>query len=141
MFKNYDPARVVITWAGILIQGPAAGTFVSAERADDGFKMDIGSAGDVTRVRNRNRSGSVTVTLQAASPTNDLLSSRVALDEAFGTGYGPLQVKDLNGTTLLLAEFAWVRKLPTVEAADEASNREWIFDCASLDMNGGGAVV
>ena len=141
MFKNFDPAKHVITWAGILFQGPASGTFLSAERADDAFKLDVGAAGDVTRVRNRNRTGSVTYTCQAASPLNDQLSARAALDEAFGTGVGPLQVKDLNGNTVLHAEYAWIRKMPTVEIADEASNREWIFDCADLAMTVGGSVL
>lgn len=141
LFSNYDPARVVVIFRGLQLLGPMDGTFISAERTEDGFMTQVGAAGDVTRVRSRDKTGSVTVTLQAASPSNEDLSAVYAEDEAFGTGYGPLMVKDLNGTTLISAEKAWIKKLPNVEFADEASSREWILDCAELEMFVGSAVI
>lgn len=141
MFKNYDPGQVVASFKGIQLLGFMDGTFISAERAEDAFEMAVGAQGDVTRVRNRNRTGTVTVTLQAASPANDLLSAQAALDELAGVGYGPLLVKDLNGTTVLEAPIAWLKKVPTVEFGDEASGREWMFDCSELIMAVGGAIV
>jgi hypothetical protein len=140
-FRQYDPGQIVINVAGIDVVAVADGTFVNAERAEDAFSMKVGAGGDVTRVRSRNRTGSVTLTLQAASPTNDLFSALALDDELFGTGTGPLLVKDLYGNTLISAETAWIRKLPAVEMADEASNREWVIDCAELIMLVGGSVV
>lgn len=139
--KNYDPGKVVVTFNGHLLVGFNDGTFVSAERAENAFSMAVGATGDVTRVRNRNRSGSVSVTLQAASPSNDVLTTMALLDEEFGTGAGVLSVKDLNGTTLLFAESAWIRKIPNVDFAADASAREWAFDCADLRMEVGGALA
>ena len=141
LFNNYDPGRVVASFNGIPFLGFMDGTFISAERTEDGFTMQVGAGGDVTRVRSRDTTGSVTLTLQAASPTNDLLSSIALTDELFGTGTGALMVKDLNGNTLLEAPIAWVRKLPTTEFADEASSREWVFDCANLIKFVGGGVI
>lgn len=141
LFKNYDPGLVVMTWKGIQIYGFMDGTFIKAERSEDAYKMEVGAGGDVTRTRSRNRTGMVTATLQAASPVNDLLSAQALIDEKFGTGYGPLMVKDLNGTTLISASIAWIKKLPDAEYAADASSREWVFDCASLAMSLGGAVV
>jgi hypothetical protein len=141
MFKNYDPARVVVTFRGIPIRGYAEGTFVSVERDEDSFEKAVGSQGDVTRVRKRNRAGSATLTLQQASPTNDELSAIMLLDEASGTGYGPLLVKDLNGTTLASAAVAWLVRPATTSFADGAESREWKIDCAELTMTVGGALV
>ncbi len=141
MFKNYDPGRVVASFKGIQILGFMDGTFISGERAEDAFEMAVGAQGDVTRVRNRNRTGTVTMTLQAASPSNDLLSAQAILDELSGIGYGPLLVKDLNGLTVIEAPIAWIKKSPTVEFGDEASGREWIFDCADLILVVGGAIL
>lgn len=136
----YDPGRVVMTFRGILINGGYMdGTFISAERAEDGFKMSVGAAGDVTRVRSRNRTGTVTLTLQAADSINDLLAAVVAEDEFFGTGFGSLMVKDLNGTTLIDAPIAWIKKVPKTDFADDASGREWAFDCAQLTITPGGS--
>lgn len=141
LFTNYDPARVVFTFSGILVQGFMEGTFISVERAEDAFTPSVGAAGDVTRVRNRNRTGSITVTLQAASPSNDQLSTIARIDELFGQGVKPSMVKDLNGTTLIQASNSWIRKIPQWQAAKDASGVEWVFDCAELNMHVGGSLV
>jgi hypothetical protein len=140
-FRNYDPGLVVGSFRGIQILGLMDGTFITAERAEDAFSAVVGRSGDVTRVRNRNRTGTVTITLMAEAPTNDLLSAVAFEDEAFGTGVGPLLFKNLNGTTVIEAAQAWIQKLPSVEFSTDASGREWIFECAELIMNVGGAVV
>jgi len=139
--RQYDPKKIVITFGGILIQGFAEGTFVNAERNEDAFEISVGAGGDVTRVRNQNKSGLVTLTLQAESPTNDLLSARHSVDEQFGTGAGALFIKDLNGTTLISAESAWIRKYPANEYGDAGSSREWMIECDSLEILAGGSLV
>lgn len=141
-FANYDPLRVVLSFRDIQINGGFMdGTFINAERTEDAYSMSVGAAGDVTRVRSRNRTGTVTLTLQAAASANDLLSAVAAEDELFGTGSGPLLVKDLNGTTLLDAPVAWIKKMPATEFSQEASGREWAFDCAEFGMFVGGSEV
>jgi hypothetical protein len=135
---QYDPGLVSMSFGAILITGIAKGTFVSAERNKDAWSIDVGAGGDVTRTKNRDRSGMVTVTLQQSSPSNDALSARARLDELSSAGASPLIVKDLSGTTLVQAEAAWVKKLPKTEFGDESSNREWIFECADLEIVAGG---
>jgi hypothetical protein len=142
-FKNYDPLRYVVIFKGVQIRGYASGTFVNIERAEDSFTEDVGSGGDVVRVRSHNKSGTCTLTLQAASPSNDQLSAILAADEAGVTvdaGVGALLVKDLNGTTVASASSAWIRKPPAVEQGNEATNREWVIACANLKLFVGGAI-
>lgn len=140
-FKTYDPALITMSFAGILVQGFAEGTMISAERNENSFEETAGSQGDVTRVRTRNRTGLVTITLQAESPTNDLLSTLLALDESTGAGVGPLQITNLIGTTAVESTFAWIKKPPTVEYGNEAGTREWIIACADLEMFVGGSLI
>lgn len=140
-FKNYDPQLVVASFRGIPLLGPMDGTFITVERAEDAFSMAVGAAGDVTRIRNRNRTGSVTITLKAESPGNDLFSAVALEDELFGTGVGTFLLKNLNGTTVCEAPIAWIRKVANVEYGDEGSGREWVIDCAELTMFVGGAIV
>ena len=139
--RQYDPKKIVITFGAVLVGGFAEGTFVNAERNEDAYETSVGAAGDVTRVRNRNRTGLVTLTLQSESPTNDLLSALHAADEASGTGVGALFIKDLNGTTFIAAESAWIRKYPGNEYADAGGNREWVIECAELEIFAGGSLV
>lgn len=142
-FRNYDPRQIVFTFKGLLFRGYAEGTFIKVERAVDGYSMAVGSNGDVVRTRSRNRTGSITVTLQGASITNDELSGLVVADEISDDitfGVGAAMGKDLNGLTVFASQNAWIRKVAPYEAAMEHTNREWILDCSELRMFVGGAL-
>ena len=140
-FKNYDPGQIVISFGSVRLTGFMDGTFVVAERTEDAFETHVGAGGDVTRVRNRDTSGTVTVTLKAESPANALLSAIARLDEKFGTGVNPIRVENLNGTHIAEAANAWIQKRPNAEWADTASGREWVFGCADLAMINGSNTV
>jgi hypothetical protein len=141
MFKTYDPGKVIVTFKGLVLLAPADGTFVSAERHEDTFTYAYGANGDMARVRSRKRGGRVVATLMGISPTNDQLSTILAIDESTGLGYGALQIVDINGTTLVHATNAWIARPANYEAASDHSPREWQFDCESLDMFIGGQVI
>lgn len=142
LFKNYDPESIQLTFKGVSLTGVMDGTFVTAERSSDGFMKEIGAKGSVVRVRNQDTSGSIKVTLQASSPTNDFLSAIALSDEALGDGTGSFLIRDSRGTTLLHAGTAWIKKYPTVEYADKGTSREWEFECADLFIeNIGGSLV
>lgn len=140
-FKNYDPKLITVVFGGIVLSGYADGELVKVERDEDTFSKSVGAHGDTTRVRNRNRNGMITVRLQAESDTNDKLSAIHAADELTGTGTRPVQVKNLNGTTVHSAQTAWLRKPPESGFAKEASVREWVIDCYNLNMFVGGAII
>lgn len=136
--KTYDPAKVLVSFAGQVITGFAPDTFISAERNEDGFTLVVGAGGEATRSRSRNKSGTVTLTLMASSQSNDILSAVALADELSGTGVSPLFVKEFNGTTLVMAQNAWIKKLPTMERAKEAGTVEWVFECEAVDLLLGG---
>lgn len=138
MLRTYDPRNVLASFGSVSITGFADGTFVNIERASDAFSKVVGAGGDVVRTRNRDRSGTVTFTLLASAPENDLLAAIAAEDELAGTGVRPIMVKELNGTTLAAAQNAWVRKVPNAEYAKEHGTREWAIDVEALDLFIGG---
>lgn len=131
---EYDPGKVDISFAGLPITGFASGTFITAEREADAYTKSIGADGEATRTRNRNISGMVTLTLTQTALSNQDLSLLAVVDEETGTGVAPLMVKDNAGNSIYLAAEAWIRKVPNGEFGDEAGNREWVFDCATIDM-------
>lgn len=134
----YDPGRIIVTLGEFRLTGFADGTFVAAERNTDTFSMKVGADGEVTRGRSRDRTGTITLTLLGSSPSNDFLSSLIKEDEKFGTGARPLQIVDLEGTTLVNAPVCWVKKPARYEAGKELSDREWTLDCAELSPDIGG---
>jgi len=142
-FRQYDPLDIKMSWNGIIFTGFAEGTFITVERNEDAFNMQVGSGGDVVRVKSNNRSGLATLTLMQSSPTNDLLSTKSVLDERLGVAgqVGPLSIVDFNGTTKIFALNTWIQKPAQVEFSNTASQREWMFACASIDMFIGGHVL
>jgi len=143
--RNYSPQFVSLSFQGINITGFVDGTFVEAERAEDGFTKKVGAGGDVVRVQSMDRSGKVTITLQAASPSNDLLLAIARLDELTGiAGVGALMIKDANTLDtepLAHAESAWIMKIPKVERGKDAAPCVWVFECSNLDLAPSGAVL
>lgn len=138
---DYDPKAVVVTFRGAILTGYADGTFITAERNEDSFALQVGADGEYTRTISRNRSGRVTLTLLQTSPSNDILSAFAKVDEVSGQGKGPLSIKDLRGNTVVFAETAWLTRPSNVEYGTEGSSREWVFETGKLEMNVGGALV
>ncbi len=138
--KNYSPDEVSMSFKGINITGIQDGTFIEAERNEDAFTTHVGSNGDVTRTKNLNKTGKVTLTLMAESTTNDLLMALHSQDEILGTAYGVLQITDHNGAMRCEAAEAWIMKVPKAERAKESGSCVWVFECARLEIIQGGNV-
>jgi hypothetical protein len=137
--KLYDPAAIVVTIGPNLLSGFGEGTFVKVSRDEDAFMKKVGVDGEVARARNRNRSGTVEITLLQTSQSNDVLSALAVADELTGTGAAPLMIKDLFGTTLCMVPNAWVKKRADVEFGKEVADRSWVLDCDQIQHFVGGA--
>jgi hypothetical protein len=139
--SNYDPDRVSFIFAGVPVEGFADGTFISVEQNEDAFVLAIGSDGEACRAKSNNRSAKITLTLLQTSRSNQLLTAFYQTDiiSPSGDGIAPLLIKDNSGTSLHLAEKAWITKIPAATYAREAENREWVFETNELINNVGGA--
>lgn len=133
--KTYDPAQVIITVNGIIISGYADGTFVTVERDSDSWSKQIGADGDGTRSKSNDKSGKITISLMQSAESNEVLSALALLDEQTGGGAVPVLIKDNSGTSLHVAETAWIVKPATAEYGKEAGPREWVFDTDILISN------
>lgn len=136
--RTFDPKGVLASFANIPISGYADGTFIEVERAEDAYMLTIGAWGEGARARNYNRSGTITFTLLQTSPINDLLSAAALKDELTGAGIGALFIKDIGGATLVSADNAWIKKVPTVSVGKEVETREWVIECESMNIFVGG---
>jgi len=132
--RTYDPSEVSVSVGLTPVTGFADGTFVVCEKDADSFSKVVGIDGIVSRVKTRNRAGSVKITLTQTSPSNDQFSLIATLDELSNTGIVPISVKDNNGTSLCTVAWAWVKKIPSLDNGKDLSNREWIFDTADMDL-------
>lgn len=139
-FNTYDPSDMVLVLNGILIGGFAPDTFITIERSTETFTKTAGANGDVTRTRNRDKTGTVTFRLMAASASNARLTALAKLDELFGTGYGELTCTQLSSSDVTRAPNAWVEKRPTIERGTDAPMIEWVIGCDQLEPDAGSAL-
>ena len=133
--RTYDAARVAVTVNGVNISGFGEATFVSVEREEENFVKVVGADGNVSRSKTNNKSGSLTITLQQTSPSNDVLSGLAAKDEATSDAIFPVIVKDVTGGSRIFSATGWMQGVPVIEFAKEISTREWIIDLADIEFN------
>lgn len=140
--RTYDPKQVIFTWSGLVLTGFAAGTVITAARTTDLWEMIAGSDGEVTRIKSNDRSGTVAVTLQQGSASNELLMAKVLEDEIANTAIGALLVKDFTSPTAFLAgPQAFIKRMPDwARASADESNVEWMFAVPDLQIFHGRAL-
>ena len=61
--KTYDPKQISVIVGGAIISGFADGEFVTTERNEDAFTLNVGADGEGGRVKSNNKSGRITLTL------------------------------------------------------------------------------
>ena len=135
---TYSPQKIEVSINGKSMSGFADGTFVNVVKTSDAFTMSTGADGNTARIHSADSSGTITLTLQQTSASNDYLSQLALIDETTQQAVFMIQVKDAMGTSLWIANQAWIRKLPDSEFSNDMATREWNIDCASLISNVGG---
>lgn len=138
--KVYDPDQVTVSFAGIVMQGFADGSFVSISQESDDFSDVVGTDGEVSRSKTNDRRATITFKLMQTSASNVLLSaiSNADRDAPAGAGVGALMIRDRQGTSLYRADEAWISKPPDVDFDRGATSREWTLRCARLQRTDGG---
>ncbi len=132
--RTYDPKAVIITIGNVPISGFSDGTFLEIARDEATWTKVVGADGYVTRGKTNNFTGTMTLTLKQSSPSNDVLSTFMALDEVSGTGIVPILVKDLSGNSTYFTAQGWVRQFATSTFGKDINDREWTIDLADVDI-------
>lgn len=132
--RTYDPRSVIITIGGVPMSGFSDGTFLEVVRDEATWTKVVGADGYVTRGKTNNFTGTLTLTLKQSSPSNDVLSGFIALDEVSNSGIVPILVKDLSGNSTYFSGQGWVRQYANSTFAKDITDREWTVDLGQLDL-------
>lgn len=138
MIRTYDPKEVRISVAGVTILGFPDGTFISAERLSESFTHVEGIDNFNTRIKTNKKAGSIKITLQQSSPSNNYLSTLFIADENTGDGIVPISIIDFKGDSKVIAPQCYIMKLPLVEFSNDISTREWEFYTSGYEAFIGG---
>ncbi len=128
--KTYDPGQVSVIIGGTIIK--SWNKIVVAKDEDD-WTFAAGTSGEVTRTRNLNRLGAITITLPQTSRDNGTLS-------AFCVSGGLLSciIKDASGYSLYVMPEGTVVKPAASEFGKESGEREWAIKGSIVEMTVGG---
>lgn len=128
--RTYDPRDVQVIVGGNILTGFADGGFVKCEKQEDNYETHVGAQGEVSRSRNANPLGTITITLQSTSPSNAVLNRLAKSRNTFAA-----RVVDRNtGNVTAGGSECWVQKPADREWGDEVSDVEWVIIVADYDI-------
>ena len=125
---TYSSRKMSIILGGVPITGLAPDTFINVAPTADSFTKSVGASGETSRAEVADRTGTVTLTLQQTSPSNEFLTGLHTADKLTLAGTVPFLLKDDNGNTVISAENAWISRLPDAEFSQEVGTREWTIE-------------
>lgn len=128
--KTYDPDQVSVIVGGTIIR---SWNKVAVAKDEDSWNFSAGTTGEVTRTRNLNKLGAITITLPQTSQDNAFLS-------AFHVSGALLSctVKDGSGRSLHVMPEGTVVRPANSDYAKESGEREWVVKGSIVEMTVGG---
>lgn len=129
--RTFDPKEVSVIIGEFIIKG-FSDDMISVARDNPAWELIVGADGEGTRVKSNDRSGTITLTLQQSSPSNDDLSTLALADELSNTGLRPFYMKDSLGTSLFTAITCFVEQIPEASFGKSASDRVWVLKTDNL---------
>lgn len=130
--RTYSSRRMSILIDSVPITGLAPDTFINVAPTADSFTKSVGSSGEVSRAEVADRTGTVTLTLQQTSPSNEYLTQLHDADRVSLANAKSFMLKDENGTTVISAESCWISRLPDSEYSQEVGTREWTLELSDM---------
>ena len=131
----YDPRRIIVTFGPLPVVGLATGRFLTARRDVGTWSTVDGTNGERKRIRSRNTSGTVEVTLRGTAPVNRALGILTKVDERSGQVFAPLAVTDTLNGALFFSKSAYIERAPDMVYSSTEGDITWKFICDDLKMN------
>ncbi len=144
LIGNYSPEAVnVIISVGDFthqVTGFVEGTFISATRLVAASEPYIGSDLSGGRVKRRNRSMNVTVSLHQYAQSNYVLQALQRADEGDdgNTYVASMTIKDQSGQTMFFSSQTIIATTPDVTLSSTTEQRDWTFFMFNTDNYIGG---
>ncbi len=135
---TYDPKKVLVIFGGYEIKGFAEDSIISVKPLGEGIGSIVGCDGSVVRTISNDNRHEVTLYLNMASSSNDVLSVIHARDKSVGDGVLPLVIKDLSGRTTFVDTQAWIVNEPEIGRSKEPDDVEWTLHTAGGILYVGG---
>ena len=119
----YDSAKTAFSWGGVAARGVADGEWINWDFPNDEVTTYVGTKGEGSNITSPDKRCTISITLQADSPTN---TQWYAL---WAAGFeGPALCRDRSSTAAVaFAEKAMVTKQPALSRSRDKPVYVWTF--------------
>lgn len=122
---TYIPSKVLVAVDNYRVGGIVS---INVSKDSPRFNMVKGIRGQNTRVRQWDESYRIVLELLQTDPANDFFQYIYDLDGGREqSGYFPIRIQDLNGTSLFIADTAYIEGHPDIDFNTEFTNRKWVL--------------
>lgn len=129
---TYRPGEVVFTLCGFIVEGWSS---IAIAKNAPVFKQIRGIRGKNTRVKMKDSSGTVRLTLTQTAIANDVLSEILSLDQSTGSERLEIVIKDTAGTSLFSSTTAYIENYPETTYSASQTERVWTILCDTMNSH------
>ena len=127
---TYRPSEVVLSICGYVVEG---WTSLVVSRNSPIYKQIRGIRGKNTRVKLRDSSGVIRVSLTQTCTANNVFSELLQLDAQTGASRLEVVLKDSAGSSLFSSSTAYIDAFPETTYSASQAERSWTILCDSMD--------
>lgn len=131
---TYSPKEINLFIAGHKVQGWNS---ISISPSAPTFKVIKGIRGKNTRVRNKDSSCTIRISVDQTSFTNSVLDQIIYLDKTYGTGRLTVSLTNPLGHEVFFTDTAFIEGKANLDFSDVAGDREWTIHCLNSDYSSG----
>lgn len=121
----YDPSQVVLSLGGWEPEGFASDTKIVVSKSNDIINPYAGTDGDVSLALSRNRLGTLTMSLQRTSSSNEVLSAYAQAMYSTRQVAFSVYLEDPRG--YYLSTIGWIQSQPDDTIADTIQENQWVI--------------
>lgn len=141
-----DSIDIIISVKGVThkVSGFGENSVVSVERARESSRAYLGADNSAVRVFDPNKSGTITLTLNQSSSTNDLLTQiqRNDNENRDSSWLFAVLIKDNSGRSFYDAKQCYISQIPSSDFSTDITERVWVINAFNLEQHiGGNALI
>lgn len=127
-FRNYSIDQVSLNWLGIdLTEGLSEGTPIQEAKANPRWTLVMGAKGRGTRVENRKRNGTLTLTVDQSSQLHTTLTNLVLADDVSKDKVGDIVLRDRTSGKEYVYHNAFIEDVPDEGWGETLGQLSWVF--------------
>ena len=121
----YDPSQITLSLGGWEPYGFADGTKIVVAKANDIITPTTGTDGDTSLALNRNKLGTMTISLQRTSDANTVFANMAIQMYSTRTVAFAVYMKDPRG--YYIETLGWIQSQPQDSMGDTVTGNDWVI--------------